>query len=216
MTERRYSEEEVRTILEMALKKDADQGVAHDELVAAAAEVGITRDAIDRAAQDLDEVRVERDARRMILMRRRRCLMAHVWPFVAVNGFLWAINMLTTPHFPWFLFPLLGWGLGLFFHARAGLSKEISQKELAREYKRNAKLARQERREKSVKELSAVLDKGVDQLLSQLANEVRGGGKRIAEESKGKVDRQRIEVHEERLDDLEHEEPSEPRARRSR
>ncbi len=36
--------------------------------------------------------------------------------YAIVNSVLPAINMLTVPSFPWFLFPLCGWGFGLTMH----------------------------------------------------------------------------------------------------
>ncbi|WP_394843188.1 2TM domain-containing protein [Pendulispora brunnea] len=215
MTQRRYSDEEVRAILEMALKKDDKQGVGHDELLAAAAEVGISREAIEAAALELDDARGERQAREAILARRRKGLVAHLWPFVAVNAFLAAINLLTSPHVLWFLFPLLGWGLGMFFHARSALSKEISPKALAREFKRNEQQARKARREKTAKQLGAALDQGVEQLLTHLTREVRDDRARMADSS-SKDARKRIQVQEDALDELEPDDPSEHRARRSR
>ncbi|WP_394832654.1 2TM domain-containing protein [Pendulispora rubella] len=215
MTQRRYSDEEVRTILEMALKRDDKQGVGHDELLAAAAEVGISREAIETAALELDDARGEQQAREAILARRRKGFAAHMWPFIAVNAFLAAINMLTTPDVLWFLFPLLGWGLGMFFHARSAFSKEVSPKALAREHKRNEQQARKQRREKTAKELNAALDHGVDRLLTHLSREMRDGRTRVAD-SGAKDPRKRVDVREDLLDELEHDEPSEQRARRSR
>jgi class 3 adenylate cyclase len=40
----------------------------------------------------------------------------HFFVFVGVNTFLIVINLLTSPFHWWFAFPLLGWGIGLFFH----------------------------------------------------------------------------------------------------
>lgn len=45
---------------------------------------------------------------------------AHLIVYVVVNAVLVAINLLVTPRFLWFLFPLFGWGIGLFFHAIFG------------------------------------------------------------------------------------------------
>ena len=45
---------------------------------------------------------------------------AHLIVFVIVNAVLIAINLLVTPGFLWFLIPLCGWGIGLFFHAVFG------------------------------------------------------------------------------------------------
>lgn len=40
----------------------------------------------------------------------------HLAVFVAVNLLLIVINLLTAPYYLWFKWPLLGWGIGLFFH----------------------------------------------------------------------------------------------------
>jgi hypothetical protein len=40
----------------------------------------------------------------------------HVAVYIMVNGFLLMINILTTS-FPWVLFPIGGWGIGLLAHA---------------------------------------------------------------------------------------------------
>lgn len=53
--------------------------------------------------------------------RRVRGLRAHTRAFVIVNGFmvlLWAtVGLVVGSWFPWFVFPLLGWGMGYTFHA---------------------------------------------------------------------------------------------------
>jgi hypothetical protein len=36
--------------------------------------------------------------------------------YVVVNIGLLAINLLTSPNYLWFFWPLLGWGIGVFFH----------------------------------------------------------------------------------------------------
>lgn len=41
---------------------------------------------------------------------------SHLITFILVNGMLFVINMLTSPSFWWFIFPLLGWGIGLVSH----------------------------------------------------------------------------------------------------
>jgi class 3 adenylate cyclase len=40
----------------------------------------------------------------------------HLYVYVGVNAFLIVINLISSPFNWWFPFPLLGWGLGLFFH----------------------------------------------------------------------------------------------------
>ena len=45
---------------------------------------------------------------------------AHLIVYIVVNAVLVLINLLVTPRFLWFLFPLIGWGIGLLFHAVFG------------------------------------------------------------------------------------------------
>jgi serine/threonine protein kinase len=45
-----------------------------------------------------------------------RGFFAHLGPYVMVIGMLAVINLITSPEFPWFLFPAIGWGIGLIFH----------------------------------------------------------------------------------------------------
>jgi hypothetical protein len=41
----------------------------------------------------------------------------HAVVYVIINALLVGINLSTSPGYLWFLWPLGGWGLGLFFHA---------------------------------------------------------------------------------------------------
>jgi hypothetical protein len=41
----------------------------------------------------------------------------NLFSYVAVIGFLAVINLLSSPSYPWVIFPALGWGLGLGMHA---------------------------------------------------------------------------------------------------
>ena len=41
----------------------------------------------------------------------------HLTVYVAVNLLLFSINMIVSPDSLWFIWPLMGWGVGLFFHA---------------------------------------------------------------------------------------------------
>ena len=40
----------------------------------------------------------------------------HLITYVCVNGFLVAVNLITSRHTLWFYWPLLGWGAGLLAH----------------------------------------------------------------------------------------------------
>jgi 2TM domain len=133
-----YTDEEVRKILDRALRGEPDRGVSHDELVAIASEVGVSRESIDAAARALHLERESARGRELVIRRRRGRLVSHAFAFALVNAFLFAINYLTTPGQWWFLFPVFSWGLALLFHARFALSREVSARALLKEQRRAA------------------------------------------------------------------------------
>lgn len=60
----------------------------------------------------------EREARQI---RRRRALLIHASIYVAVNVLLFVVWALTGGGHPWFLYVLLGWGIGLVAHGASTL-----------------------------------------------------------------------------------------------
>ncbi len=57
----------------------------------------------------------------------------HLGVYLAVNALLVIINLLTSTEYLWFKWPLLGWGIGVFFHGlgvfRSSSSRLASMKE---------------------------------------------------------------------------------------
>lgn len=58
----------------------------------------------------------EREARRVL---RRRAWWLHLAVYVTTNVFLVVIWAMTGAGHPWFIYPLLGWGIGLAAHGVA-------------------------------------------------------------------------------------------------
>lgn len=52
-------------------------------------------------------------------LEARRSFAGHALTYVCVIGGLALLNLLTSPHYPWFIWPLLGWGIGLAKHGFA-------------------------------------------------------------------------------------------------
>jgi hypothetical protein len=76
----------------------------------------------------------EREAKQIV---RRRAFLLHVAVFVATNAFIFVVWVLVGGGFPWFLFVLFGWGIGLVAHgAAAYLLADATDVVLAREQKR--------------------------------------------------------------------------------
>ena len=43
----------------------------------------------------------------------------HLTVYLFVNAILMTINLINSPEYLWFIWPLMGWGIGLFWHAMA-------------------------------------------------------------------------------------------------
>ena len=118
----RYDDDEVEEILRRALQRQAEEqrGTSHEELVAAAREVGLDPAAVDAAIAELragkDPARVEPDPDDELLDRDRRAKRAsfvrHLSVYALVCAFLAAINVMAGGG-PWVLWVVLGWGLGV-------------------------------------------------------------------------------------------------------
>jgi 2TM domain-containing protein len=131
-----YGDDDVRDIIERALKEQPAAGVSHEDLLSIGAGVGLSPAAIESAAREVTEARLTATATKRVLSRRRRGLVVHALVYALVNALLFAVNFLTTPGEWWVLFPMFFWGLGLLLHAGFGLSKQVSERRLTREKRR--------------------------------------------------------------------------------
>ena len=67
----------------------------------------------------------------------------HLAVYAGVNILLIVINLATSPQYLWFKWPLLGWGIGLFFHGMSifvfsgrkfrGIKENMIQEEMKRQ-----------------------------------------------------------------------------------
>ncbi|MGY1700248.1 2TM domain-containing protein [Geodermatophilus sp. SYSU D00766] len=78
-------------------------------------------------------------------LHRRREFTQHLVAYLIVNGALWAVWAIIAlaggATFPWPLFPMAGWGIGLAFHAWSAFgppSRPIDETAVAREMDRLA------------------------------------------------------------------------------
>lgn len=79
----------------------------------------------------------EREARQVV---KRRAFLVHLSVYVATNVFLFVVWLLVGGGFPWFLFVLFGWGIGIAAHgAAAYLMSDPTDIVLEREQRRLAK-----------------------------------------------------------------------------
>lgn len=133
--ERKYSDVELREILERALAKQAPDAAAisHAELLAIGEQVGVSPETMARAAAEVSRAKLDADAGRALKTRRQKWLAAHAAAFALVNGLLFAVNYLTTPGEWWVLFSVFFWGLALLAHAGVALAWGPTPRALERE-----------------------------------------------------------------------------------
>jgi hypothetical protein len=136
-----YSSEDVQQILQRALMRKETDTFSRDQLLEMASELGISADVLQAAELDWQSNRDELQERKSFNAFRRRAFKAHWIPYLAVNTFLILINLVTSPGYFWAIFPLLGWGLGLFFHGWSAYQTEGEAYEQAFEQWKKWKLA---------------------------------------------------------------------------
>ncbi len=60
----------------------------------------------------------------------------HLFAYVTINSMIVVICAITGAGFFWPVFPLLGWGVGLIFHARDTFSRGPDEEDIRREIQR--------------------------------------------------------------------------------
>ena len=123
--ERLSSDEDVDEILKLALRRqDGSVQDLRGRLAVAAQELGISDEDLETAENEY--LSNKADTREFIeyKRRRRRELREHVFSYVIVNAMLVAVNWISSGKLTWAVWPILGWGVGLAFHAWATLNSD--------------------------------------------------------------------------------------------
>ena len=78
-------------------------------------------------------------------IKKRNEFRAHLVSYLVIIGFLFVLNILTSPGYLWAIWPALGWGIGLAFHGfeAAGIIADKDQEKEMIE----AEVRRMERKE---------------------------------------------------------------------
>jgi hypothetical protein len=89
----------------------------------------------------MDQSQYERARKRV---EKKKGFYQHLSSYVLVIGFLFLINIFTSPAYFWFIFPALGWGIGLGSHyfkvfgfpGMGGNEEEWERREMEKELRR--------------------------------------------------------------------------------
>ncbi len=143
---RRYSSEEVSAIVQRALKRQGQpDDISYDDLEDIAKQSGISVHELQQAIEEEATVGELERAKDTWRLRHRSGFYKHLRAYCIVNGFLLLMNLVTNPRFLWFVFPVLGWGIGLAFNAAEALfpSEEKGERGAHRLLRRQARRANQ-------------------------------------------------------------------------
>jgi hypothetical protein len=181
-----YTRREADEILRRALAVQPADGISHDDLVAAAREVGIPGEAIEAAAQQLGEDRRISERATLIRRRRRVAFLRHLLIYLVVNAGIFFVDHADGGAY-WFQYPLIIWGVILAAVGIAQLAPDQrsltrrAERELEREQRRAQRRMRAVARRDgattardSAKEFEAAVQEGVSSLLSAAARTIRG------------------------------------------
>jgi hypothetical protein len=65
--------------------------------------------------------------RKMRMGQEKTGFKIHLTVYIVVNTLLITLNLLTNPAFYWFVFPLIGWGIGITMHYINGVRRFEAQ-----------------------------------------------------------------------------------------
>jgi uncharacterized membrane protein len=181
-----YTRREADEILRRALAVQPAEGISHEDLVAAAREVGIPGAAIEAAAQQVGEDQRISERAALIRRRRRMAFLRHLLIYLVVNAGIFFVDRADGGAY-WFQYPLIIWGVILAAVGIAQLAPDQrsltrrAERELEREQRRAQRRMRAAaRRDGSAqsrdgaKEFEAAVQEGVSSLLSAAARTIRG------------------------------------------
>jgi len=199
-----YSQDEVDAILARAIESQAKEqaGLTHDDIVNAASEVGISRDAIEAAEHELrqnDGRRSDQEILRAFKRRQKLAFARHFVVYVLVVGMLVFVNLATSTAFLWSLVAALGWGIGIAMHFM-NVAFPDDERILERERRREARRARRDRWQKRGADFERAVNEGVRLLLEASQKHT---ARVAADEPKARVADDSHEEEEEEIDERE-------------
>jgi hypothetical protein len=175
-----YSDDEVKDILRLALDRQDEGGLSHEDLVAAADEVGIERAQIEDAVRVLRAQRALEQRTDEIRVRKQRTFLKSLLQTALLVAFLFGLDGMDggVEWAPWpglaLAFIMAFRGVGVFFPSHDRLTSQ-AKRELARDAAREERRTRARRRQEAHRELESAIDKGVSALAAAIAKRVAPG-----------------------------------------
>lgn len=121
----RYSEQDAEEILRLAVRKSHMVGpVSRETLVSSAAELGISEEAVAEAEREYALVATENAERERFDKQTKSEFKGHLATYLIVNAGLLCIDFFSDGKLEWAYWSIIGWGMGVLFHAWSSLAKD--------------------------------------------------------------------------------------------
>jgi hypothetical protein len=186
MPERTYTDAQVREILRRAVERGTDAGgLGHDDLMAAAREVGIAPETVEAAITELETEGELKQELAQLRSERRRDLASNFVTWGIVNAGLFGIDWATGGGW-WFYWPLGTWGIFLLLRLKGEIFSnpasdrqtaerriELRRRQLEREHAEARRRSERAKRQDS-SGLEGVIERGVEELLGAAARRIAG------------------------------------------
>ena len=119
MPEHLQDDRDVEQILKLAVRTAgfSDEEALRQRLHAAGAELGLTDAQIEAAEEKYKVEKAELQERAEFEAYAVKEFWEHFWAYLIVNAGLIAFDLFRDGQLSWAMWPLIGWGIGLAFHA---------------------------------------------------------------------------------------------------
>ena len=133
-----FEEHDSEEILRRALAIDAQrQGSDREAMILAAREMGVSDEALAQAEVQWNKEKEDNQHLREFVRHQRAGWISHLGWYLGMTAFFFFLDV-KDGRLSWFLYPTLGWGIGVFFHSLGVLNTRSTQfqKEF-REWRKN-------------------------------------------------------------------------------
>ncbi|MBC7808427.1 MAG: 2TM domain-containing protein [Akkermansiaceae bacterium] len=124
MAQERFDTSEAEAVLMEAARRQARAvgsatSVSRDRLEAMAAELDIPPETLHEVLAEREAGASEAALRAAFIAERRGTILPHLVPYLSICAMLFFIWLASGGGSPWFIFPVMGWGIGMASHVAA-------------------------------------------------------------------------------------------------
>lgn len=165
--------------------------VSRARLEAMAAELDISPETLEEVLAEREESATDAALRAAYIAERRGTIVPHLVPYVSVCAMLFVIWFVTGGGHPWFIYPMMGWGIGMASHVASVYPTSGTAFEAGfEEYKKRAERRERDRARRAAKRAEKEIAKGSKSeaaATSEPVTEKNNGPWNVAEEPEKQV-----------------------------